>query len=104
MKTFIGSVIEAGSITENKVTDEVTFILSMLSHDIEKQVVNFFRDVKRDTTAVLVYFQGILFDSVLTDSQIYQQLLNEDEQEYEEQDYQNSNVTVVTEMVLKFQR
>lgn len=27
-------------------------------------------------------FSGILFDSVLTDSQIYQQLLNEDEQEY----------------------
>lgn len=95
------SVIEAGSITENKVTDEVTFILSMLSRDIEKQVVNFFRDVKRDTTAVLVYFQGILFASVLTDSQIYQQLLNEDEQEYEEQDYQNSNVTVVTEDGLK---
>ena len=73
----------------------------MLSRDIEKQVVNFFRDVKRDTTAVLVYFQGILFASVLTDSQIYQQLLNEDEQEYEEQDYQNSNVTVVTEDGLK---
>lgn len=95
------SVIEAGSITENKVTDEVTFILSMLSRDIEKQVVNFFRDVKRDTTAVLVYFQGILFDSVLTDSQVYQQMLTENEQEYDEQDYQKSNVTVVTEDGLK---
>lgn len=32
------SVIEAGSITENKVTDEVTFILSMLSRDIENKL------------------------------------------------------------------
>ncbi|MFR6658987.1 MAG: hypothetical protein ACLURX_02870 [Clostridia bacterium] len=71
------SVIEAGSITENKVVDEVTFIFSMLSRDIEKQVVNFFRDVKRDMTAVLLYFQGILFNSVLTDSQVYQQMLTE---------------------------
>lgn len=95
------SVIEAGSITENKVVDEVTFIFSMLSRDIEKQVVNFFRDVKRDMTAVLLYFQGILFNSVLTDSQVYQQMLTENEQEYDEQDYQKSNVTVVTEDGLK---
>lgn len=95
------SVIEAGSITENKVVDEITFIFSMLSRDIEKQVVNFFRDVKRDITAVLLYFQGILFNRVLTDSQVYQQMPTENEQEYDEQDYQKSNVTVVTEDGLK---
>lgn len=52
-------------------------------------------------TAVLLYFQGILFNSVLTDSQVYQQMLTENEQEYDEQDYQKSNVTVVTEDGLK---